>query len=53
MLNSGMPELARFAEMSAYADGQPDEDALTRAADFARRTLARVGPDPRTPCGRS
>lgn len=41
MLASGDPMLAQFAEMAACAEGQPDEAALARAADFARETVAR------------
>ena len=45
MLGSGDPMLAQFAEMAACADGQPDEAALARAAEFARETVARVEVD--------
>ena len=40
MLQSGQLMLVQFAELSGCADGQPDETALARAADFARETVA-------------
>jgi len=42
MLGSSDPMLAQFAEMASCADGQPDEAALARAAEFARGTVARA-----------
>lgn len=40
MLSSGDAMLTQFAEMAACADGQPDEAALARAAEFSRETVA-------------
>ena len=42
MLASGDAMLTQFAEMASCADGQPDEAALARAAEFARETVAQV-----------
>jgi len=42
MLASGDAMLTQFAEMAACADGQPDDAALARAAEFARATVAQV-----------
>jgi len=41
MLASGDAMLTQFAEMASCADGQPDDAALARAAEFARETVAR------------
>jgi len=41
MLSSGDAMLTQFAEMASCADGQPDDAALARAAEFARETVAR------------
>jgi len=42
MLASGDAMLMQFGEMASCADGQPDDAALARAAEFARETVARV-----------
>jgi hypothetical protein len=42
MLESGVPMLVQFAQMSACAEGEPGEAALGRAADFAHETVRRV-----------
>ena len=46
MLASDTPMLQQFAQMAGCADGQPDEAALARAADFARKTVVPVGREP-------